>query len=167
MIGRTIKLLRVMYAAIMLVFFFSLSATAFEGKVVSVADGDTLTVLSGKTQYKVRLSQIDAPEKNQPWGNRSRQSLIAFAAGKDVFVEVSGKDRYGRIIGSVLVNGVCAGEYQIKNGMAWVYDQFVTDYSIYDIQSLARTKRVGLWSEPEPVAPWLWRKSMTKEKKEL
>jgi endonuclease YncB( thermonuclease family) len=87
------------------------------GRVVSIADGDTLTVLVGKKQVRVRLVDIDAPEKKQPFGSRSRQSLTDMCAGKDARVAEQGKDRYGRTLGRVFCAGVDANAAHVRRGM--------------------------------------------------
>lgn len=145
--------------SLLLFVFFSRAASALDGKVVSVADGDTLTVLDvHNVEHRIRLAQIDAPEKNQPWGQKSKQSLSFFAAGKNVFVDVQAVDRYGRAIGNVFVQNQSASTYQLNNGMAWVYDKYVKDHALYDIQKAAKSGGVGLWQDANPVAPWQWRK---------
>lgn len=147
------------YAFIVLSFCIASISSALDGTVVSIADGDTLTVLdTSNVEHRIRLAQIDAPEKNQPWGDRSKQSLVIFAAGKKVHVELSGIDQYGRPIGSVFVQNKNAAVHQLKSGMAWVYEQYAIDESLYDIQEAARADKVGLWQDANPVAPWLWRK---------
>lgn len=100
---------------------FSASAAQLEGRVVKVSDGDTITVLdSSKTQHRIRLTGIDAPEKKQAFGEKSRLSLAALVAGKNVTVHWDNKDRYNRILGKVITpDGKDANLLQIKNGMAW------------------------------------------------
>lgn len=134
-------------------------ADTIHGKVVGVADGDTLTVLSkGNKQIKVRLSEIDAPEKAQPYGVRSKQSLSDLCFGKNAEVTLQAIDRYGRSVCRVYCSGIDANVEQLKRGMAWVYDSYVKDRSLYVVQDEARSRRIGLWSEEAPTPPWLWRK---------
>lgn len=132
-------------------------AAQITGKVINVADGDTLTVLVDKTQVRVRLDQIDAPEKAQPFGTRSRESLHALCHGQHASIETSGKDRYGRTIGRVSCNGVDANVEQVSRGMAWVYDRYARDKSLYAVQDAAKSAKRGLWRDPAPVPPWDWR----------
>lgn len=134
------------------------------GYVVSIADGDTITVLdAGRQQHKIRLAGIDAPEKKQAFGERSRQNLAAHVFNKMVDVEWDKRDRYGRTVGKVMVNGVDANQEQIKAGMAWWYEQYRREQSPEDQQRYAeaeqqaKERRVGLWRDPDPVAPWEWR----------
>jgi endonuclease YncB( thermonuclease family) len=127
------------------------------GTVTSITDGDTLTLLRGTKQIRIRLVEIDAPEKSQPFGQRSRQSLAELCFRKSARVETRGHDRYGRTLGRVWCDGVDANEAQIRLGMAWVYDEYVTDRSLYALQQDARDNKRGLWSEPDARAPWAYR----------
>lgn len=129
----------------------------FYGRVVAIADGDTLTVLVDRQQYKVRLVEIDAPEKAQAFGNRSKQSLSDMCFDKEAQVQDKGKDRYGRTLGRVYCVGMDANAEQIKHGMAWVYDKYVTDHSLYRLQDEARAEKRGLWTDANPIPPWEWR----------
>ena len=138
---------------------FACAAEEFTGRVVHVQDGDTLTVLVSKTQVKVRLSEIDAPESKQPFGARSKQSLSELAFGKVVRVVAIGIDRYGRTLGRVYVATLDVNSEQIRRGMAWVYDQYVKDVSLYAYQKTAKSERRGLWIENSPTPPWEWRRA--------
>lgn len=145
-----------------LLLFFALAAQAawgqiYSGKVVRVSDGDTLTVLVDRKQIKVRLTEIDAPELHQAFGQRSRQSLGEMCAGRAATVRSSGRDRYGRVLGRVDCDGLDANAEQVRRGMAWVYDRYVTDRALYPLQNDARATRTGLWFDPAPTAPWVWR----------
>lgn len=138
-------------------------AETISAKVVGVADGDTLTVLiDGRTQLKVRLLEIDAPENRQAFGNRSKQSLSDMCFGKQARVESSGIDRYGRTLGRVYCAGVDSNAEQVKRGMAWVYDRYVKDRSLYAVQESARGARVGLWADVNPIPPWEFRRASKK-----
>lgn len=137
---------------------FSLPAYAdFSGRVVSIADGDTLTILQDREQVKVRLVEIDAPEKGQAFGNRSKQSLSNMCFDKEAQIKDKGKDRYGRTLGRVYCDGTDANAEQVRQGMAWVYDKYVTDHSLYRLQDEARTAKRGLWVDVNPLPPWEWR----------
>lgn len=129
------------------------------GKVVGVSDGDTLTVLDGSNrQYKIRLSAIDAPEKNQPFGMRSKQALSSLCFGKEARVMPLKEDRYGRTVADVDCGGKNVNEEQIRSGMAWVYRKYAKGYSdLYRLEDEARSSRRGLWEAPEPVPPWEFR----------
>lgn len=138
---------------------------AIVGKVVGVSDGDTLTVLdSGNRQYKIRLSAIDAPEKNQPFGMRSKQALSSLCFGKGARVTPLQKDRYGRTVADVDCGGRNVNEEQIRAGMAWVYRKYAKGYGdLYRLEDEARMGQRGLWVDLEPVPPWEWRKSKREE----
>jgi endonuclease YncB( thermonuclease family) len=132
-------------------------AETYSGKVVRISDGDTLTLLVDRKQIKVRLTEIDAPESHQAFGQRSRQSLADLCAAQPATVRSSGKDKYGRVLGRVECKGMDANTEQVRRGMAWVYDRYVTDRSLYALQNEARAAHTGLWAEQMPTAPWLWR----------
>jgi len=132
-------------------------AQTFQGKVVRVSDGDTLTLLVDRKQVKVRLLEIDAPELHQAFGQRAKQSLGEMCGGHAATVRSTGRDRYGRILGRVDCDGVDANAEQIRRGMAWVYDRYVTDRSLYALQNEARAAQLGLWADKTPTAPWIWR----------
>jgi len=142
------------------------NAETITGRVVGVADGDTITVLdANKVQHKIRLSGIDAPEKKQPFGNRSKESLSELAFDKTVDVETSKRDRYGRQIGKVLVNGRDVNLVQVERGMAWFYRQYQRDQSPNDrrlyeaAEDAAKAGKRGLWRDADPAPPWEFRRS--------
>lgn len=143
------------------------SADVLRGRVVSIADGDTLTVLDdGHRQHKVRLSGIDAPEKKQPFGNRSRQSLGELAFGKTLSVQWTKRDRFGRIVGKLVDDhGVDLNLQQVRRGMAWWYEKYSREQAPEDLRKYAqaedqaRATGVGLWADQAPVPPWDYRKA--------
>jgi len=142
------------------------NAETITGLVVGVADGDTITVLDAdKVQHKIRLSGIDAPEKKQAFGNRSKESLSALAFDKTVNVETSKRDRHGRQIGKVLVNGQDVNLMQVERGMAWFYRQYQREQSPNDqrlyakAEDAARADKRGLWRDADPLPPWEFRRS--------
>jgi len=153
-------------------------ADTLTGRVVSVADGDTVTVLSGHNKKRnVRIAGIEAPEKAQPYGKRSNQHLIDLVFDKTVSVEWHKYDPYGRIFGKVMVAAPNAcpavqpdcpktldvGLAQIVGGYAWQYrhaegEQTPQDRAAYSFaEKVARSKRVGLWADTAPMPPWQWR----------
>lgn len=139
-------------------------AEQISGVVVSVHDGDTITVLdNSKVQHKIRLAGIDAPELGQPFGQASHKHLAGMIAGKAVTVEWRKRDRYGRKVGKVMQGeDVCL--IQIRNGMAWHFkryerEQIPEDRRAYaQAENEARAEHVGLWQNKRPVTPWDWRK---------
>lgn len=134
-------------------------AAELAGHVVAIADGDTLTVLVSRKQIKVRLTEIDAPERRQPFGTRSRQSLAALCHGKPARIDEQSKDRYGRTLGHVSCARVHGNAEQVGRGMARVYVRYAPkDSPLYAVQAEARAAERGLWGDPRPVAPWEWRR---------
>lgn len=130
--------------------------------VIGIADGDTLTARcetpTGMENIKVRLAEIDAPEKRQAFGNRSKQHLAELCFKRSAAVLPQAIDRYGRTVARVECDGADANVEQVRAGMAWVYDQYVIDESLYDIEGEARAERRGLWAARSPIPPWLWRR---------
>jgi len=131
------------------------------GKVVGVTDGDTITVLdASRQQHKIRLDGIDAPESSQAFGQRAKESLSDLVFGKTVTVTSTKTDRYGRIVGKVMLDGRDINLEQIKRGMAWFFRKYAHELSRDDARAYeqaeadAIAKRRGLWSEPGPIAPW-------------
>ena len=135
-------------------------AGEFSGRVVGVMDGDTITVLVGREQRRVRLAGVDAPEKGQAFGQRSKQALSQMIFGREVTVVSTGKDRYGRTLGIVrLMDGSSVNERLVENGWAWHYPRYSNDRRLSELESRARASRRGLWADPRPVAPWDFRKA--------
>lgn len=135
------------------------------GDVIRIADGDSVTILDmHKVQHKVRLVGIDAPERKQPFGKRSKQSLSDLVYRKMVTVKSNKRDQYGRELGKILINGVDVNLEQIRRGMAWHYKVYKYDLSASDRQTYAETERkarmmrYGLWIDSAPLPPWIWRK---------
>ncbi|HBE3087910.1 thermonuclease family protein [Escherichia coli] len=136
----------------------TLFAAQIQGKVIRVLDGDTVDVLQERQPVRVRLLNIDAPEKKQPFGRWSTNQLKALLAGQSVTVSYTQTDRYGRILGRVITaNGTEANRQQVLKGAAWVYDRYNTDNSLPALQRQAQTQKRGLWADPNPVPPWEWR----------
>jgi endonuclease YncB( thermonuclease family) len=162
-----------------LIFFLLLQvlpafAAALEGRVVHVADGDTLTVLDDqRQQHKVRLAGIDAPERGQPFGKRATTELASLTKNKRVIVDWTKADRYRRIIGVVWVTPddctICkpldVGLSLIEDGLAWHYRAYERDQTIDDrreyrqAETEARARKDGLWTDADPVPPWDWRRA--------
>ena len=113
---------------------------------------------SSNEQVKVRLAGIDTPEKRQPFGNRAKQALSSLAFQKQALVEIETKDRYGRTVGIVFVNGQNVNTELVKQGMAWVYRKYNKDKALYELESRAKKERLGLWLDENPVPPWEWRR---------
>lgn len=152
--------MRAFIAGLLLVAVGRASAADISCRVVGIADGDTLTCLSkANEQIKVRLAEIDAPEKRQPFGERSRQALASTCHGKVAVLNVVDIDRYGRTVARVVCEGTDANADQVRRGMAWVYDRYARDQALYEAQDEARARHAGLWADSAPTAPWDWRKN--------
>jgi endonuclease YncB( thermonuclease family) len=136
-------------------------------RIVAITDGDTVKALLADNELlKVRLSWIDAPEKNQAFGQRSKQHLSELVFGCEVELHTHGLDRYGRTLAVILLDGVDINLEQVKSGFAWAYTRYL-DQASSEIQasyrqaeSEAREQKRGLWSDPWPVEPWLYRRAM-------
>lgn len=131
--------------------------------IVAISDGDTLTARCGDPgryeQVKVRLAEIDAPERAQPFGTASRQHLADLCFQTQATISPQTTDRYGRTVARVNCKGQDASEEQARAGLAWAYTRYLTDPSIARLQATAQGARKGLWADAVPVPPWDWRKS--------
>lgn len=162
-----LKIAAIASQVLALLFCSSLAmADTITGKVVSIADGDTVTILdASNTQHRIRLAQIDAPEtahgKNkpsQPFGNDSKQSLASLTFGKVVTASCGDTDRYGRFVCAISVDGIDVNREQVRRGMAMVYERYATDRTLYNDQKTAQAAKLGVWAEDSPTPPWEWRK---------
>lgn len=145
----------------------ALGAELVPGRVVGVHDGDTLTLLTAeKKSIRVRLYGIDAPETKQPFGSRAKEALSGLVFGKDVRIEVVDKDRYGRTVGRVSLGNTNVNEEMVRRGFVWWYRDFAKrDKTLKSAESEAMAAKRGLWSEPNPIAPWQWRRNEAAERK--
>lgn len=149
-------------------------AQEFIARTISIQDGDTVEVLTADNVTKrLRLGGIDAPESNMPYGTRAKISLSELIFGRTVRVEVldaqqnGGKDRYGRLVARVWLNGQDINLEQINRGMAWAYRAYLKDQSYIQAEELARQQNKGLWSMPDPTPPWEWRKQNRRNNSQL
>lgn len=137
----------------------TLSTKQFSGKVVAVADGDTISVIHNNKEEQVRLNGIDCPEKDQPFGDRAAQFTMRLVLGKEVIVTSFGTDKYGRTIGDVsLLEGIQVNQELVKAGLAWWYRKYSKDEVLAQLESEAQGGKRGLWVDVQPVPPWEWRK---------
>lgn len=152
------KALSILLLAISLL---TLSAAEIRGKVVAITDGDTIKVLDDldKGVLKIRLNKIDAPEKNQAFGQKSKQYLSNLVFGKQVIIRFKEIDRYGRILGLIYIDGVEVNLQMVKAGMAWHYAYYDKTPAYIEAEKKARASKVGLWIDPEPISPYEFRKS--------
>ncbi|MEJ5368115.1 MAG: thermonuclease family protein [Bryobacteraceae bacterium] len=132
----------------------------FQARVVSIADGDTLTVLHQRRQIRIRLHGIDCPEPGQPFHRRAAQRTAQLAFGQTVTILPQSRDRYGRLVASVLLpDGRSLSQILVAEGLAWHYRQYApNDTTLARLEQSARSARRGLWQDPAPVPPWQWRK---------
>lgn len=148
---------RAFWLAVLLA-FTGFAHADFSGQVVAILDGDTVDVLVDQRPVRVRLAQIDAPEKRQAFGTRSRQMLAGLVFQKTVRVADAGHDRYGRVIGTVYVGESNVNAQMVHAGMAWVYRRYAKDRALKELEDQAKANRVGLWTDPDPIAPWDYRR---------
>ncbi|EAO2755690.1 TPA: thermonuclease family protein [Salmonella enterica] len=133
-------------------------AAELNGKVIHVLDGDTIEVLQDNKPVRIRLANIDAPEKKQAYGRWSTSQLKDLLGAQPVTVTCTQTDRYGRIIGRVFTtNGIEANRFMVKSGAAWIYERYNTDPALPGLQVEARLEQRGLWADVNPVPPWEWR----------
>ena len=169
--------MKILLASLLLAAACATPAAELEGKVVGVSDGDTVTVLDAtKTQHKIRLAGIDAPEKGQAFGPRAKENLSSLVFARPVRIEWTKEDRYGRKVAKVWVaepgctvpscpKTLDAGLAQLTTGMAWWYRKYAREQSVEDrgryefAETEAKARRAGLWRDAEPIAPWDWRRS--------
>ncbi len=135
-----------------------LYAGSWEGKVVGISDGDTIKVLKDGKQVKIRLASIDCPEKGQPYGQAAKKFTSKMVASKIVKIWETDTDRYGRIVGFVFVGDRNLNKELLSAGLAWHYKKYSRDPELAKLEFQARSKKIGLWAEPDPMKPWEWRK---------
>lgn len=137
---------------------FSFPQEIIKGRVIGVTDGDSIVILlENKTQIKVRLEGIDCPESNQDFGQKAKQATVDLCFKKDVTLHKTGTDRYGRTLGFVYVGDTCINKELIRTGFAWHYKKYNSDPELAKLETEARKNKVGLWSHPNPEAPWDFR----------
>ncbi len=135
------------------------------GRVVKVSNGDTIVVIDHAQQpHRIRMRAVDAPESGQPFGRRSRESLAGLVGGRAVRVRADSSDRYGRDLGIVYLGDLDINQVQLERGMAWWYRSHAGEQTARDrvdyrrAEQTARARRLGVWSSPRPVPPWIWRR---------
>lgn len=136
----------------------ALPSFACTGRVVGVTDGDTIKVLCGRTELRVRLAQIDAPERNQAFGSRAKEVLSDLVFDREVRLDLGSKDRYGRDIATVWRGRLDINREMVRLGFAWAYRKYLEDLSLLDDEAAARAAGRGLWRDADPVAPWDFRR---------
>lgn len=156
------KPLYLFFFILVLIPYISFSAT-ITGKVISVADGDTITILTQQhEQIKIRLSAVDTPEGNQAYGNKAKAFTSFMVKGKNVSIEPETIDKYGRTVAMVFVDGLNLNKEIVANGQGWVYRKYCKGAFCDDwlkLEKQARNAGIGLWADKNPIAPWEWRQS--------
>lgn len=132
---------------------------ACTGRVVGVTDGDTVKMLCDGVETKVRLDQIDAPERNQAFGKKSKNALSDLVFDRTVRVETSGTDRYGRTLGTLWIGETDANREMVRLGYAWAYRKYLRDDALLDVEASAKSARRRLWADKAPIPPWEFRKA--------
>lgn len=134
-------------------------AAMLSGKIIHISDGDTVHLLTpDKVTHKIRLNDIDAPESKQAFGNKSKENLKKYIYQKNVVVDYSSKDRYGRILGTIYLNNKDINLQQVKDGYAWVYRDYSKKSEYYKAEETARAMKLGLWTDKNPIEPKEFRK---------
>jgi len=140
------------------------NAQNYEGKVIKVTDGDSINILYEGKPLRIRLAEIDAPERGQPFWKMSREALADYVSGKEITVEEVDIDHYKRIVGQVYVGDLWVNGAMVRGGYAYVYPRYVTTERLYEFEEEARESQAGIWKLPESerVKPWEWRKQKRK-----
>ncbi len=147
-----------------LIFLFASGCTLAQtdlptGRVIGVKDGDTVVLLINKREVTVRLQGVDCPEKRQAFGERAKQFTSDFCFGKTISLDSTGVDRYGRVLGAIILeDGRNLNVELVRAGMAWWYKRYSKDETLERLENEARAQRIGLWSDPNPIAPWDFRR---------
>jgi len=150
--------IKVTFIIVLTVLMLACQAKVINGKVVKVQDGDTITVLEGRTQHKIRLLGIDSPELGQAYGQKARQFTSTLVFGKQVKVIYSDKDQYKRVLGTVYtLGGANLNHELVRAGLAWHYTYYSKDKKLAALEKAARKARRGLWTDSDPIAPWQFR----------
>ena len=138
----------------------NLLSLELKGKIIHISDGDTAHLLTDKKEkIKIRLSDIDAPENKQAFGNKSKENLKSYIYQKNVVVEYKDKDKYQRVLGTIYYQNKDINLQQVKDGYAWVYKKYSKKLSYHKAEDEARDKNKGLWSDKNPIEPWKFRKN--------
>jgi len=142
---------------ILLIITLSIHAETIQGKVIGVMDGDTVKVLVKKKQYKIRLYGIDAPEKNQAFGTKTKKALSKKIFGKNVKVKITDIDKYGRSIGTIFYMNRNINLEMVQEGFAWWYQKYSNDVKLAKAEKQARKNKLGIWSHKTQIPPWEFR----------
>lgn len=142
-------------------YYYQISENSFTAEVIHVIDGDTVDVLVVNQPIRIRLAGIDAPEKGQAFGTKARKVLSDMVKNKRVTVVEVDKDQYQRIVAIIKLDDLNINQEMVRQGMAWVYTNYNQDYNLPLLEAKARANKTGLWSQANPVPPWLYRKQLS------
>ena len=142
---------------ILFLLLLSVSFNAVAATISYFYDGDTVKIMDNDIIYKFRLSEIDAPERSQIYGLKSRRALMQLCSNASIQVFITGVDQYQRHTGKLVCNGIDANVWMIEHGHAWVYNQYAKDDSLSRLQQTALKNNWGLWAYNNPTPPWIWR----------
>lgn len=135
-------------------------------KVIGIKDGDTLVILMDGKEQTVRFTHVDCPEKKQPFGNKAKQFVSDRCFGTYVtlvYDEKNKYDRYKRLLAEIILeDGRNLNKELVKNGLAWHFKRYSKSEEYARLEIEARRQKTGIWSEPNPIAPWDWRKPKKK-----
>ncbi len=142
--------------------FISICSASLAGEpyiVSNVYDGDTVELSNSHGEFKLRLTNIDAPERNQAFGKKARRALTKLCKGSKIVVtaQFTGTDKYNRNLGHLYCNQTDASLYLVEKGLAWHNAKYSNDPSTQQAENVARQNRVGLWKSKKPLPPWVWR----------
>lgn len=151
------------FSLVLLAFQAPVVQGPFSGKVIAVLDGDTIEVMHDGKAERVRLNGIDAPEKSQPFGQASKRFASDKLYGNVVKVVATEKDKYGRTIADVYIGSEWFNLSSVSNGYAWHYKQYSDNKELAEAEAVAKSAKLGLWEDKNPIAPWLYRKSKKTE----
>lgn len=142
-------------------YYYQISENSFTAEVIHVIDGDTVDVLVVNQPIRIRLAGIDAPEKGQAFGTKARKVLSDMVKNKRVTVVEVDKDQYQRMVAIIKLDDLNINQEMVRQGMAWVYTNYNQDYNLPLLEAKARANKTGLWSQANPVPPWLYRKQLS------
>ena len=133
--------------------------SAYSAEITYFYDGDTVKINDNGQEFKLRINDIDAPEKSQSYGKKSRRALMQLCKSGEFKATITGQDKYGRKLGKLACHGQDASMYMVQNGYAWFYAHFSNDSNLAFSQQEARNKGLGLWHAKQQTEPWIWRKN--------
>jgi micrococcal nuclease len=160
-IFRKIKALSRLIYALGSAWILGFSAPILAANITYFYDGDTVKIQEADQSYKLRITDIDAPERNQRYGKTARRALMQLCTNAELSVQITGMDKYLRKLGKLSCNHQDVSSYMIQEGHAWFNYRYSADFMLAQAEQNARTKRLGLWKNKRPTPPWTWRKNHT------